>query len=181
MDRILAAQRLTVADLLPSTAMARLAKDDETGGAVPVVPHAVALFEPVIRPSAVEMVLQLPVAALQAVRARASNARRAWERFVAIRVPMADSLPMEPLVLPDAIVLIDRHYNSLQPYRPNRPNLYAVRQGAHLTLRYSEFLSSRLVLRPLSAAFPLSLIEVEPGESVNDLLTGRIVFILNGL
>ena len=39
---------------------------------------------------------------------------------------------MEPLVLPDAIALLDRHYNSLMPYRPNRPNLYAVRHGSHL-------------------------------------------------
>ena len=58
-------------------------------------------------------------------------------------------------MLPDAIALIDPHYNSLLPYRPNRPDLYAVRQGAHLTLRYVEFLSGRLVLRPYNIAFPV--------------------------
>ena len=55
---------------------------------------------------------------------------------------------MEPLILPEAITLIDRHYNSLIPYRPNRPNLYAVRHGAHLTLRYVDFLGSRLCCVP---------------------------------
>jgi hypothetical protein len=88
---------------------------------------------------------------------------------------------MEPLVLPDAIALIDRHYNSLLPYRSNRPNLYAVRQGAHLTLRYVEFLSGRLVLRPYNIAFPVELIEPDPNESPNNLLVGRIVLILNEL
>jgi hypothetical protein len=86
---------------------------------------------------------------------------------------------MEPLVLPDAIALLDRHYNSLMPYRPNRPNVYAVRHGAHLTLRYVDFLSNRLVLRPHNTAFPVDLIEMDPGESPSDLLAGRVALILN--
>ena len=139
MDRILAAQHLTVADLLPSVQQAGLGLEGEDGSAVPVVSHAVALFEPVIRPSAVQS------------------------------------------MLPEAIVLIDRHYNSLLPYRPSRPNLYAVRQDSHLTLRYVDFLASRLVLRPQNIAFPVALIEVDPGESPNNLLVGRIALILNEL
>jgi transcriptional regulator with XRE-family HTH domain len=181
MDRILAAQHLTVADLLPSVQRAGLGPEGEDGSAVPVVSHAVALFEPVIRPSAVQSMLHLPTAALQSARSRASSARRAWERFVAVRISSEDALPMEPLVLPEAITLIDRHYNSLLPYRPSRPNLYAVRQGSHLTLRYVDFLASRLVLRPQNIAFPVALIEVDPGESPNDLLVGRIALILNEL
>ena len=50
----------------------------------------------------------------------------------ACRLPMP--LPMDPLLLPEAIALIDRHYISLLPYRPDRANLYAVREGSHLTL-----------------------------------------------
>ena len=88
---------------------------------------------------------------------------------------------MEPLVLPEAIALLDRHYTSLTPYRPNRSNLYAVRHGAHLTLRYVDFLSNRLVLRPHNIAFPVDLIEVDPNESPGDLLAGRIALILNEL
>ncbi len=88
---------------------------------------------------------------------------------------------MDPLVQPEAIALIDRHYNSLLPYRPNRANLYAVRDGSHLTFRYVDFLASRLVLRPHNIAFPVELIDVNPGESPNDLLAGRIALILNEL
>ncbi len=86
---------------------------------------------------------------------------------------------MDPLVLPEALTVIDRHYNSLAPYRPNRPNLYAVRNGAHLTLRYVDFLANRLVLRPHNITFPVDLIEVEPGESPSELIAGRVVLILN--
>ncbi len=123
--------------------------------------------------------LQLPAGVLQSLRARVSNPRRAWQRFVAVRVQAADALPMEPLLLPDAITLLDRHYNSLMPYRTNRPNLYAVRHGAHLTLRYVDFVANRLVLRPHNIAFPVDLIEIDPGESPGDLLAGRVALILN--
>jgi hypothetical protein len=98
-----------------------------------------------------------------------------------VRIPAADALPMEPLVLPEAVALLDRHYNLLMPYRPNRPNLYAVRHGAHLSLRYVDFLSNRLVLRPHNIAFPVELIEVERDESPSDLLVGRVALILNEL
>jgi hypothetical protein len=139
----------------------------------------VALFEPIVRPSAVQLVLHLPAELLHPIRARTSNSRRAWQRFVAVRISLADALPMEPLVLPEAIVLVDRHYNSLTPYRHSRPNLYAVRHGAHLILRYSQFLSNRLVLRPHNIAFPVDLVEVGPGESPSELIAGRIALILN--
>jgi len=181
MDRILAAQHLTVADLLPSVQRQEPLSGGDGVCAVPVVSHAVALFEPVIRPTVIQSLLYLPAAALESVHSRAAGARRAWERFIAVRVAAADAPPMEPLVLPEAIALIDRHYNSLLPYRPDRMNLYAVRQGSHLTFRYVDFVASRLVLRPHNLAFPVSLIEVDPGESPNELLAGRVALILNEL
>jgi len=180
-DRVLAAQHLTVADLLPATRQAQALPAYEERSSVPIVSHAVALFEPIIRPSVVQAILHLPVGILQTIRTRVTNPRRAWQRFVAVRIPAADALPMEPLVMPEAIVLLDRHYIALLPYRPNRPNLYAVRHGAHLTLRYVDFLSNRLILRPHNIAFPVDLIEVEPGEPPSDLLAGRIALILNEL
>ena len=180
-DRVLAAQHLAAGDLLPALHQAEDLPSDQERSTVPVVSHAVALFEPFIRPSVVQSMLHLPTGLLQTIRTRVSNPRRAWQRFVAVRIPSQDALPMEPLVLPEAIVLLDRHYNLLTPYRPNRPNLYAVRHGAHLTLRYADFLSNRLVLRPHNIAFPVDLIEIDPNESPSDLLVGRIALILNEL
>jgi hypothetical protein len=180
MDRILSAQHMAAGDLLPASYHSgTLPQGDGENTSVPLVSHATALFEPYVRPSAALSMLQLPAGVLQSIRTRVSTTRRTWQRFVAVRVSSADALPMEPLVLPDAIVLIDRHYNSLIQYRPNRPNLYAVRHGSHLTLRYVDFLANRLVLRPHNIAFPVDLLEVEPGESPGDLLTGRVALILN--
>jgi transcriptional regulator with XRE-family HTH domain len=178
-DRILAAQRLTVADLLPVNTRSTALATDPTSTAIPIVSHSVALFDPFIRPGSVQSSALIPSGILLNVRARASSTRRAWQRFVAVRIPLADALPMEPLVLPDAIALIDRHYNSLIPYRPNRPNLYAVRHGSQLTLRYVDFLSNRLVLRPHSIAYPVELIEIATDESPSDLIAGRVALLLN--
>jgi len=182
MDRILAAQHMAATDLLPVDY--RGVRDAEAGAggensAVPIVSHATALFEPFIRPSTVHPMLHLPVGILETIRTRVSNSRRSWQRFVAVRVPSADAMPMEPLILPDAIALLDRHYTALMPYRPNRPNVYAVRHGSHLSLRYADFLSNRLVLRPNNIAFPVDLIEIGPGEEPGDLIVGRIALILN--
>ncbi|MGA2890304.1 MAG: hypothetical protein ABSE51_19850 [Terracidiphilus sp.] len=179
LDRILAAQHMAAGDLLPSTYQSEVSPSNGEDSAVPVVSHAVALFEPFIRPAAAQSMLHLPDGLLQSMRPRLSNQRRAWQRFVAVRIPGSDALPMEPLVMPEAIALIDRHYNSLTPYRPNRPTLYAIRHGAHLTLRYAEFQSNRLVLRPHNIAFPVDLIELAPDEPPGDLIVGRVALILN--
>ena len=88
-------------------------------------------------------------------------------------------MAMEPLILPEAVVLLDRHYISLAQYRPTRANVYAVRNGAHLTLRYVDFLAARLVLRPHNLAYPVDAIEVDSGESSSELLAGRVALILN--
>ena len=181
MDRILAAQHLTAADLLPAARRDRFWPEGAESDTVPLVTPAAALFEKFVQPGSTLSMLHLPPKLLDSVHSRPSAARRAWQRFVAVRVPASEALPMEPLVLPDAIVLIDRHYTSLFPYRPNRPNLYAVRHHSRLLLRYVDFQANRLVLRPHSLAFPVELVEVGPGETPNDVLVGRIVLILNEL
>jgi transcriptional regulator with XRE-family HTH domain len=179
LDRVLAAQHMAAVDLLPATYQSETLSVDEGGSAVPIVSHATAMFEPIIRPSAVQSMLHLPAGLLQSIRVKGVTSRRAWQRFVAVRVLAFDTLPMEPLLLPDAITLIDRHYSALMPYRPNRPNLYAVRRGMHMTLRYVDFVSNRLVLRPHNIAFPVDLLEVEPGHQLGELIVGRIALILN--
>lgn len=181
MDRVLAAQQMTASDLLPAIPRTGTGPPDGEGCLVPIVSHTTALFEPFIRPAAVHSMLHLPAGVLQSFRSRAANPRRAWQRFVAVRIASADALPMEPLVMPEAIALLDRHYNSLMPYRPTRANLYAVRHGSHLTVRYVDFTADRLVLRPHNMAFPVELIELNPGEAPGDLIAGRLAKIVNEL
>jgi hypothetical protein len=178
-DRVLASQRLDAADLLPATQVGNGLQWTAEDSGIPIVSHAAALFEPFIRPSAIQEILQVPAGVLQACRARASTHHRAWQRFVAVRIPAGDTPPMEPLVFPHAIVLIDRHYNSATPCHPDRANLYAVRHNAHLKLSFVDHIADRLVLRPFNFAFPVELIEMESGSTPSELLVGRVVLIVN--
>jgi hypothetical protein len=170
---------MAAGDLLPAAFPSQELPAEEGGGAVPVVSHAAALFEPFIRPSAAQTLLHLPAGLLQSIRTRVSNPRRAWQRYVAVRISAADAMPMEPLILPEALALIDPHNNTLIPYRPSRPNLYAVRHGSRLWLRYVDFIANRLVLRPHNIAYPVDLLVVEHGEPPSELIVGRIALILN--
>lgn len=177
LDRVLFSQNITAWDLLPLES--RRTYTSEEADAVPLVSHAAALFEPHIRPSSVRTMVPVPPGWLSATRARASNSRKAWQRFVAVSIPAGEALPMDPLVQPDARVVLDRHYNSLVGYRSNRNNIYAVRSGNQLWLRYVEFLASRLVLRPHNLAFAVDLLEIPPGDAPADLIAGRVVLIIN--
>jgi transcriptional regulator with XRE-family HTH domain len=178
LDRVLTAQRLTMADLLPATRRGSAVEFLGEDSAVPVVSHAAALFEPLIRGEA-HSTVQAPASLLQSLRARVSGSRRAWQRFVAVRIKGDEAAAMQPLLLPDATVLIDRHYISLVPHLPGRPNLYAVRQDMDLRIRYLEFSLGRLVLRPHNISFPVELIEVDEGRSPSELVAGRVFQIQN--
>jgi hypothetical protein len=179
LDRVMAAQHLTAADLLPVLHLPGSYPIDEEHAPVPVVTHHAALFEPSIRPSIVQSLLHLPPGLLARIRGRISPARRTWQRFVAVRIAAQDAVAMQPLLLPEAIVLLDRHYTVLVPYRSDWPNLYAVRQGARLTVRYVEYAAHRLILRPHNLNFPIEAIEVDAGEPATDLIAGRVAYIMN--
>ena len=138
MDRVLAAQHMRASDLLPTSNKAEILNDETSGSIVPIVAHATAIFEPYIRQSQPSAGCTCPTASCPRFapesRIRAAHGSDLW--------PFASVPPMPShgaVAFPDGIVLIDRHYNSLMPYRPNRPNLYAVRNGSHLTLRYLDF------------------------------------------
>jgi hypothetical protein len=178
MDRILNAQHIAALDLLPSKHDAERPADGEISP-VPVVSHGAALFEPFIRPATAQSILHLPPGLFRTIRARTTAVRRGWQRFVAVRIPPADALPMDPIVLPEALAVIDRHYNSLLPYRSHRLTLYAVRDRGHLKLRYVDFSDDRLILRPHNVAYPVELLQAAPDEAPSDLIAGRVALLLN--
>ncbi len=180
MDRILTAQHLEAGDLLPAYLPVPRFPVESSTSRVPLVSHATALFEPHIRDSAILDMLEMPFSSSR-WRPPSGHVRRMWERFVAISVSPANALPMDPVVTPDALLLLDRHYVTLVPYRPMRPNLYAVRRGSRLALRYVDFDLNRLILRPHDIGHPVDLIEIEPGKTPSDYLAGRVALVLNEL
>ncbi|WP_213805215.1 hypothetical protein [Granulicella sp. dw_53] len=86
---------------------------------------------------------------------------------------------MEPLLQPGAIVVLDRHYNSLAPYRAHQPNLYAVRSGASLVMRFIELDEGNLILRPYSMTFPVQLLPLAAQESPSDYIVGRVCMVFS--
>src|SRR5271170_3522429 len=89
--------------------------------------------------------------------------------------------PTEPLITPGAIAVLDRHYNSLAPYRAHQPTLYAVRCGAALLLRFVDFDEGRLILRPYSRAFPVQLLPLATHETPADYIVGRVCLVFSEL
>jgi hypothetical protein len=178
MDRVLAALHMGMDDLLPAQDH-RPWRGGEDMGSVPLVSHATAMYEPIVRSSSVHRMLHLPEELLREARTRSGPARKKWMRFVAIRIGVEDAAAMHPVVSPDALVLLDRHYNSLTQYRAGRPNLYAVRHELRLVVRYAEFQASRLVLRPHNRDAPVELVEMAGEESPGDFLAGRVVLVMN--
>lgn len=179
LDRVMAAQHMDAEDFLPVIRVGADTTSEPGGDRVPIEAQANTLFEPYIRRLAVHSLLQLPHGILKALQPRATKQRRAWQRFVAVHISPEDAEGMMPLVMPGAIALIDRHYNSLAPHRPDRPNIFAQRNGSHLRFRHADFLADRLVLRPHDRAIPVELVELGPHESPGDLIAGRIALIVN--
>jgi hypothetical protein len=176
-DRVMAAQRISAADLLSTSEHARSMAEESA--LIPVVSHAAALHEPYIRPLAGRELVHVPERLLRSARAQPTVKQRSWQRFVAITVSADDAQAMSPILTPDALVLLDRHYNSLTPYRSGHPTLYAIRYHNHLRLRYAQFELERLVLQPHNLASPVELIELESDQSPRELVAGRVALVVN--
>jgi hypothetical protein len=184
LDRVLASQNITIDQLLPldltAAQSAPIHASDPTES-VPVVSPSAAMDEARVLPSAVIETIQVSASRLQDNRARPSTKHRHWQRFLAIRADTQQSAAMHPLVSPGAIAVLDRHYNSLAPYRAHQPTLYAVRCGAALLLRFVDFDEGRLILRPYSRAFPVQLLPLATHETPGDYIVGRVCLVFSEL
>jgi transcriptional regulator with XRE-family HTH domain len=177
LNRVLVAQELRVEDLSAGAGPPFDSAEHhplQPAEIVRVVPQATALSSPLIPLAKVQGSLQLPVGWLSGLPVRRSLARRAWERFVAVRISGAQALPMDPVLRVGSLVVLDRHYNSLATLHPPLPNLYGVRSGNQLLFRHVVFESGRLVLRPRALEYPVEVIELTPHETPADLLIGRV-------
>ena len=189
LDRVLAAQNLSVDELMlhsgllvdisGSAAGGRDSVPRETSEAIPVVSHSTAMDEAVVRAGSVIETVYFPTSRLGASRAKPSARTAHWQRFVAIRADAQQAAAMAPLITADAVLVLDRHYNSLAPYRAQERTLYAVRSGSGLMLRFLEFDDARLVLRPMSLDYPVQLIALGADESASDYIVGRVSLILS--
>ena len=178
MDRVLAARRISVLDLLdPDEVNKRASIVPPSEGEfenVLLVEGSIAAGEPIITNERVKDILKFKKSFLRRLRPSANARRDRWHRFVLIKVDAQDGMSMYPRLLPRATVLIDRHYNSLEPYRKQEPNMYAVRHEGGATVKYVELSGKNLVLRPHNQSYPVTVIPIDEGKTFTDYIIGRI-------
>ena len=177
MDKVLSVQRLSVLDLLDPKEVNKRAtivppSEDEFDN-VFLVDGSIAATEPLIMSVKVREIQKFKRSFLRKLRPDLHGKRAGWERFVAIRAE-GDALSMYPRLRPGATVLIDRHYNSLQPYRRGEPNLYAVYVKGTCRIRYVERAGKNLVFRPHNQSYSLEIVPLENQETPADYLVGRV-------
>jgi transcriptional regulator with XRE-family HTH domain len=178
MDKVLNVQRISILDLLDPAeinkrASIALPSADDFDNLFVVEPR-VAASEPSIRSMDVKDILKFKKHFLKKLRPELEGDRDTWERFVLIKLNGYDGMSMFPRLLPGAVVLVDRHYNSLKPYRKRGTNMYAVLNKDSCTVKYVEAAGRHLVLRPHNEAYPTEVLTMEDGKSPADYLIGRI-------
>jgi peptidase S24-like protein len=181
MDRVLSVQHLSVLDLLDPSEVNKRASipppsEDEFEN-IFVADGSVAATQPQVMSMQVREIQKFKKSFLRKLRPEMHGKRGDWERFVAIKVEANDGMSMYPRLLPGAMVLIDRHYNSLQPYRKGELNMYAVNLKGSSIIRYVELAGRNMVLRPYNQAYSVEVLPLGEGESVSDYLVGRVCHI----
>lgn len=182
LDRTLKAIGLSVYDLLNPRELGKFAEvppgADEEYADVPLVEGRIAAGSEVVVNEEVKEVLKFRRAFLGRIRADlAAPPRKNWTRFLLIKVDPKEGMSMWPRLNPGTTLLLDRHYNSLTPYRKNDRNMYAVRKGDGCTVKYVELAEGMLVLRPHNSDYPVEVLPIEEGQTYADLIIGRVAHV----
>jgi len=178
MDKVLNVQHLSVLDLIDPHEVNKRASilpppDDEFENVL-LVEGRIAASEPLLMSMNVKEILKFKKSFLRKLRPEMVGDRDGWERFVLLRADSREGMSMYPRLLPGASVLIDRHYNSLKPYRKGEANMYAIAKDNASTIKYVELAGNHLVLRPHNHAYPVEVMLMEEGHKASDYLIGRV-------
>ena len=177
MDKVLSVMRLSVLDLLDREEVNRRANISQSGDDefedVGLVDSANAA-----RPSILNMhvvgVYKFQKTFLHKLRAEIEGDREHWDRFMVIKADGREGMSMFPRLLPGSAVLVDRHYNSLRPYRRHDSNMYAINKNGNCTLKYIEVAGTNLILRPHNNAYPVEVMPLQKGRTVHEYIIGRV-------
>lgn len=178
LDKVLTVQHLSVLDLLDPNEINKRASilppSEDDFENVLLVEGRVAAGEPLVTNEDVVEILKFKKAFLKRLRPDMASPRDDWRRFVLVKVDERDGMSMYPRLLPGSTVLIDRHYNSLAPYRKSDKNMYAVRKEGGCTIKYVDLDGHTLVLRPHNHDYPSTVINLEEGKGAHDYIVGRV-------
>ena len=178
LDRVLNVQHLSVLDLIDPAEVNKRASilppgEDEFDNVVVADPH-IAASEALIMSMHVKEILKFKKSFLKRLKEDVEGDRRNWERFVIIKADAQGGASMYPRTTPGATLLLDRHYNSLTPYRKGESNIYAVRKDGACVVSYVETADGHLILRPHNPTYPVEVITLEDGQKPGDYIVGRV-------
>ena len=158
MDAILKARNLRVAELLAekksSPTRRRSLRANSPGVSYIPLVDAENCHANEVPYEAARNALAVMSARLEKLAPDSPNARGRRQRFVAMRVPPAEAEAMAPRLPRGTMVVIDRHAHT-----PERGQVYAVRIGHKIVMRYVERVGREWVLRPEKAECPLLRLE----------------------
>ncbi len=181
MDKVLNVQHLSVLDLIEPAEVNKRASilppsEDEFDSVVVADAH-IAASEALIMSMHVKEILKFKKSFLKRLKEEVEGDRSDWERFVIIKVDAREGMSMYPRTMPGATLLLDRHYNSLTPYRKGESNIYAARKDGTCTIKYVENADEHLILRPHNPAYPIEVITMEDGQKPGDYIVGRVCYV----
>ncbi|MGB6774581.1 MAG: S24 family peptidase [Terriglobales bacterium] len=181
MDRVLNVQHLSVLDLIDPAEVNKRASilppsEDEFENVIVADAH-VAASERLLMGMHVKEILKFKKSLLKRLKQDVEGDRSGWERFVVIKVDAQEGMSMYPRIMPSATLLLDRHYNSLTPYRRGESNMYAVRKNETCVIRYIEALDNLLILRPHNQAYAIEVITLGDGQRCGDHIVGRVCYV----
>jgi hypothetical protein len=119
--------------------------------------------------------VSFPRTFLLRLKPKTDGNRRDWTRFAAATLDARSIEGMAPLLKPEAVVLIDRHYNAA-PLQPADQALYAVIDGGRCVVRRLTLAPGALILRPQteSPSSPLHVLPIPIGKRAGNFIVGRI-------
>lgn len=180
MDRVLKVEDLSVLDLIEPDEINQRAsipppRDEDYENVLLVGPAHVS--RTIVHARDVLEVVKLQRAVLRRMRPDTVGDRSDWLRFLLMKPSRACCEVMSPRLGPNCVVLVDRHYNSLTPYRRNDQTMYVVRNGEEAVVRYVTVNDDSLVLRPAIASAPILLLRIAD-LAATDLIIGRVAYVL---
>ena len=107
---------------------------------------AAATLSPRIPPREVLDSLKFRKRFLNSLKPDVIGNRSDWLRFVMVRAEPGNVCTMAPRLAPGAVLLLDRHCNSLEQYHRGTANIYAVRVGEQCAIRYVAVVAGSVIL-----------------------------------
>jgi hypothetical protein len=164
-------QLVTVADQTPVR--------NEPPSALESVPliQLQAAMNPVFANDEVQGKIGFTKALLRRLKAVPPVTRKLWVRFIAVKADKALATPMTPRMESSSVLLIDRHYCSLDEHRKEEPNLYLIRKSEALMVRWVEMQGTQLCLRPERNDYPLDFICIDRKNPLTSCIVGRVAHV----